>query len=329
MATVLGLHTAVKYEIDKTDSLDSVGFRPEEYDYWLNSAIREKVKRKFSGSGVKGEAFEQHQKRIDDLRTLVGTTSISVTRGTEDFDRPNVYKASLPSSYWFTISEEVQIVYPTATESTGNSNLTAGTWYKVEGGTISHDGTEYSDGDYFEAATTNYTIDSGSPSVYESTTKRQGITETTSDYYTFQLSNPYSEYIFYNKQAKPLRLFTQDQVILTTDGEYGITHYYLKYLKSPQEISVSTISSGNIEEGVLYDVTKDIVTYDGTDYNPGETFVGTSETDFTTTSGEVRKTIDLPQMVHDEIIKEAANMMLENTGNPRYQTHTIEERESE
>ena len=326
--TVLELHRAVRYEIDKTDSLDSVGFLPEEYDYWLNSAIINKVKSKFSGSGVKREAFEQNQKRIDDLRTLVKETSISTTKGSESYDISNVYKASLPStSYWFTLAEEADIVYKTGTSSVGTSNLTVGSYYKVEDGTITHDSTNYSDGEYFKASTTNYTESSGSPKVYLCTKKRVSINETTSDQFKFDFENPYNEYNFYNYEAKPLRLFRDNQVYLISDGNYGIANYYLTYLKKPQEISIDTITT--INSGTLYDVSENNITYNSTSYTPGDTFEGVdSETSFTG-SGEVRKTIDLPEHTHDEIVKEAANMMLENTENPRYQSHSIENMKSE
>jgi len=325
----------VKFEIDKTDSLDSVGFKPEEYDYWINSAIREKVKRKFSGSGVKGEAFEQSQKRIDDLRSLVRATQITVERSSDSYDRNSVYKASLPSSYWIGISEEVDIVYlidsPT---DVGNTSLVTGTWYKVvqvsgSGDTVTHDGTAYSNGDYFEAASTSYSESTAANTeVYECVRKRQGITEATAATYAFQAENPYSEHNFYRKRAHPLRLFEESDVMLTTDGNYGVAYYYIKYLKIPQYISIDTVDSGDIEEGIYYDVSVNDITYDGTTYNPGDVFLGTTETTFSG-SGEVRKTADLADVVLDEIIKEAANMMLENAQDPRYQTHTIETRQSE
>jgi len=325
--TVKTLHRAVRYEIDKTDSLDSVGFLPEEYDYWLNSAIINEVKSKFSGSGVSREAFEQNQKRIDDLRTLVVQTSISTTNESTKSDKPNVYKASLPSSsYWFTVGEEVDIVFKSSTEPV--DSLVIGEWYKVENGDITHDGTTYNSGDYFKATTENFsTSDSGE--VYECTIKREGITETTSDRYKFDYENPYNEYNLYEEDAKPLRLFREGEVHLITDGNYGVPNYYLTYLKRPQKISIDTVTSGNIEADVLYDVSVSSIDYNGDTYNPGDTFRGVDGVTSFSGTGEVRKTVDLPEHTHDEIVKEASNMMLENTGNPRYQTHSRENIKSE
>ena len=277
------MHTNLKLEIDKTDSLDSIGFETEELDYWLNSAIKSLVKTKYSGSGS-GEAFEQNQKRIDDLRTLVYEDDITVTRGTSSDDKPNSYKASISSTtetYWFTLSEEVDIVYQSSTTATASGFLVAGSVYKVSGD-IDYNSVNYTTGDYFIAVNgiTGYT-DNATSSVYLCTSVRQGITEITSDTYRQEIDNPYSEHVFENNKAKPLRLFRNTDVELITDGNYGVFTYYVRYLKKPDEVEFNTTNS------------------------------------------------DLPEHIHDEVVKLAANMILENTENPRYQTHTIEVNKTE
>ncbi len=276
--TISDMHINLKMEIDKTDTLDSVGFETEELDYWLNSAIRSFVRTRYKGSSsARGEAFEQNQKRIDDLRTLVEEEVITPSRGTDSSDKPNSYKASLPSSntYWFTLSEEVTIAYQTATTAATVSGLVVGSTYIVSGSVL-HDGNPYVDGDYFIATATTYT---GNPTgqVYLCAVKRQGITETTADTYTFHIDNPYSEYNFENYTARPLRLFKQGLVELVTDGNYGVTIYYIRYLYQPVEVDYSTPTN-----------------------------------------------CDLPEHTHDEIVKLAADMLLENTGDPRYRSHLNE-----
>lgn len=280
--TISDMHINLKLEIDKSDTLDSVGFETEELDYWLNSAIRSFAITRYKGSSsARGEAFEQNQKRIDDLRTLVEEEVIIPSRGTDSSDKPNSYKASLPSSnvYWFTLSEEVQIAYQTATTAAGISSLVVGSIYKVSGNVL-HAGNPYVDGDYFIATATTY---SGNPTgqVYLCSVKRQGITQTTADTYTFQLDNPYSEYYLENYLARPLRLFKQNEIELVTDGDYGIVNYYIRYLFQPAEVAYNTVNC------------------------------------------------DLPVHTHGEIVKMAADMILENTGNPRYRTHLNETLKSE
>lgn len=277
--TITEMHTNLKLEIDKTDSLDSIGFEDEELDYWINSAISSFVKTRYKGSGS-GEAFEQNQKRIDDLRTLVVEDNLTVIRGTENYDKPNSYRASLSSlseTYWFTSSEEVDIVYQSSTTTTITGSLVIGSIYLVSGsGTVTHNTVEYTDGDYFKAVNANWT-NVGTNEVFLCTIIRQGVCETTSDTYRQEIDNPYSEHIFENYKAKPLRLFKNSEVELITNGDYGIFYYYIRYIKKPVEVNLGTTTNS-----------------------------------------------DLPEHTHDEIIKLAANMILENTQNPRYQTHIRE-----
>ena len=76
--------------------------------YWINKATEKFVKTRYSGTNIKREGFEQSQKRIDDLRTLVKELTIDPdTNG----DKPNSLKFLLPDDYLFTIGEEVLISF--------------------------------------------------------------------------------------------------------------------------------------------------------------------------------------------------------------------------
>jgi hypothetical protein len=76
--------------------------------YWLNKAVEKFVKTRYSGVNYKGEGFEQTQKRIDDLRSLVKETSIIPT-GVGS--KPNSFIFTLPNDYLFTVGEEAVISY--------------------------------------------------------------------------------------------------------------------------------------------------------------------------------------------------------------------------
>ena len=84
--------------------------KPSSYEifYWINRAVETFVKTRWDGNNPKQEGFEQTQKRIDDLRTLVKEVSISTNSGTV---KPNSYTATLPNDYLFTLGEEVTISY--------------------------------------------------------------------------------------------------------------------------------------------------------------------------------------------------------------------------
>jgi hypothetical protein len=117
--TIQEMHTAVKLELDKTSALELPAFEPEEIDFWLNNAIRRFVKTRYSGINVKGESFEETQKRIDDLRTIVWnyrtTSDTTVDDGSSTY--PNAYIVKFPieasgygsEDYWLTVKEEAEI----------------------------------------------------------------------------------------------------------------------------------------------------------------------------------------------------------------------------
>lgn len=273
------MHTGVRLEIDKSGTLDSVGFEPSEIDYWLNTAISSLVKTKYSGSISTRGAFEQNQKRIDDLRALVeeATRDVSTTGAV----KPNCFVATLPSSplYWFTLGEEVDILIPITTSviGVGASALTVDNWYlaitEARNNSIS-----YTAGTYFKARGTG---DLTTGTVYPCTVKRQGVTQSTADTYRTQIDNPYSEHVLEGDEAKPLRLFRGDLIELITDGNYGVSQYYLRYLRQPAEVIYNTVSC------------------------------------------------DLSEHVHDEVVRLAANMILENIESQRYNTHSYEVRKTE
>jgi hypothetical protein len=76
--------------------------------YFINRAVEKFVKTRYSGMNIKGESFEETQKRIEDLRTLIIEVTISTSTNTT---KPNAYKADLPADYFITASEEVDIYY--------------------------------------------------------------------------------------------------------------------------------------------------------------------------------------------------------------------------
>jgi hypothetical protein len=110
------MHTNVKLELDKSSALELPSFEPEEIDFWLNMAIRKFVKTRYSGLNSKKQGFEQSQKRMDDLRTLVASDVIaSITLGGGSY--PNSRLHLLPSDYWFALQEEAAL-YITSTGAT-------------------------------------------------------------------------------------------------------------------------------------------------------------------------------------------------------------------
>ncbi len=76
--------------------------------YWINRAVERFVKSRYTGDNSTDKGFEQNQKRIDDLRTLVEEVTIGTSIGTY---KPNSYIATLPVDYLYLVGEESQISY--------------------------------------------------------------------------------------------------------------------------------------------------------------------------------------------------------------------------
>lgn len=75
----------------------SDGFnKPKSMDteWWLNRGLEKFWKTRYSGINYKSTGFEQDQKRIDDLRTLVTTKELVIERGSD-----SLYKVELPIDY--------------------------------------------------------------------------------------------------------------------------------------------------------------------------------------------------------------------------------------
>lgn len=274
------MHIDFDLELDKTSNLESPAFEPEEKDAWLNKAIRKFVKTRYSGINIKRESFEQTQKRIDDLRTLIREEELDCIVGGS---KKNSYIADLDDlfdEYWFTVGEEVLIGFLSLSDTAEivtSGSLKQNSVYFVVNDDIIYDTDTIDVGSYFIAtAETDYT---GDGDVIEMTSSLQGVTEITSDTYRSHIDNPYSYHILHYEEAKPLRLFIDNLVELITDGSYGVLKYYIRYLKAPAVVdSVSVV-----------------------------------EVD-----------CDLPEHTHDEIVKLAVSMALENIEQPRYQSHLNE-----
>ncbi len=106
------MHIAVKLEYDKTSALELPAFEPEEIDFWLNNAIRKFIKSRYGGTNPKGTSFEQTQKRIDDLRTLVEYESLSLGLGIDGTGvgaYPNSWSFDIPDDYMFSLEETCTI----------------------------------------------------------------------------------------------------------------------------------------------------------------------------------------------------------------------------
>ena len=105
------MHTAFKQGLDKFDSKDYPNLEAEEIDLVLNQAQESFVKQRYGYNNFKKEAFEQTQKRTEDLYTLVKSIRLSVLSNTDNNIDSNSVFVTLPVDHWITIQELTNITY--------------------------------------------------------------------------------------------------------------------------------------------------------------------------------------------------------------------------
>ena len=73
------MHTATSQGVDKINSLQADMLLPQEIDIEINKAQIKFINTKYTGNNAFRQGFEQSQKRIDDLRSLVREYAAPVT----------------------------------------------------------------------------------------------------------------------------------------------------------------------------------------------------------------------------------------------------------
>lgn len=166
--TISDMHVAVKLDLDKTSALDIPAFEPEEIDFWLNRAIRDFIKTRATGTNAKGESFEQTQKRIDDLRTVVDNAFVLLNA--YGVSKNNGYRGAITgvTDYWFSVSEEADITVDSTTTRVGVTECTQDEYRQMIDDPFSEHILHYGSakplrlfyGDYVELVSDgNYTVD--------------------------------------------------------------------------------------------------------------------------------------------------------------------------
>lgn len=110
------LQEAFELEINQ---LDSNLTKPvtSDIEYWLMAGLDKFIKTRYSGINFKRKGFEQDQKRIDDLRTLVINKTYNFTV------YPEEYTVSLPTDYMLTLGETAVIFSDNACWPVGTSGM--------------------------------------------------------------------------------------------------------------------------------------------------------------------------------------------------------------
>lgn len=212
------LQAAFELEINKIDSNLE---KPKSYDieYWLNRGLEEFYKTRYT-------EFEQNQKRIDDLRTLIDTkyyvldenmwNILTEKHGNIEAENDgsfvqevipndkiqpstqNKFYVYLPHNYMFLLGDTVGIVPVNEADIKCAQR-------DLEGNVIP------TYGDTIEA--TIETVDA-------------------------LLRNTLSEHRFKYLKARPIKTIENNKIVLISDGNYKIQNYKITYLRRPNNINI-------------------------------------------------------------------------------------------
>lgn len=158
---------------------------------FLNFGVDKFYKTRYSGINPKGKGFEQDQKRISDLISLVTVSRLHPKENKSMYK--NGWYCELPDYCTLVLGEDVTIT------STNKC------WELDENGNPIE--------------------------------KIVDVIECTQDNITSRLNNSLSEHRLHNNNARPLRIFAENIVLLVTDGNYDIVEYRITYLRTPLPIN--------------------------------------------------------------------------------------------
>ena len=103
---VTEMHLAIRQGVDKINSLQADMLLSQEIDIELNKSLSRFVNTKYGRNNIYRQGFEQSQKRIDDLRTLVTEFENSVTYKGAHNSNFFIDQFKLPSDYLYLVNQK-------------------------------------------------------------------------------------------------------------------------------------------------------------------------------------------------------------------------------
>ena len=105
------MHLAIQQGVDKINSLQADMLLSEEIDIELNKSMSRFINTKYGHNNKYREGFEQSQKRIDDLRSLVREYEAPVTFKEQYNNSIWIDKFRLPSDYMYLVNQRSEIIH--------------------------------------------------------------------------------------------------------------------------------------------------------------------------------------------------------------------------
>ena len=219
------LQEAFEIEINKIDANFE---KPKSIDieYWLNKGLEKFYKTRYSGINYKSTGFEQDQKRIDDLRSLIETQQYTLDDDTYYLIQQNGSKIKLHSGD--SLINELQTCDKIHAQDKTTFYVQLPKHYVLLLGDtagvvpLNAADIECAEKDEFGNVIPKYS----------------DTLEATVETVDRIKNNSLSEYHFKYLRARPIRLQDGDKIVLFTDGNYCVKEYKITYLRYPNKIDI-------------------------------------------------------------------------------------------
>ena len=249
------MHIMFKVLVDKNDTISTPNFLSEEVDLFLNLAIKQFSKDRYSGNNPKRTAFEQSEKRRNDLKNLISRTLITTGEKLDDF-RPNHRFFALPTSgaekYWLSLAESVRnvIIDCNTTQIKSGEVLVSGTYYVLTEGSATYNGTVYTAPDYIQGNGAIITLSTGTV-LTKGTISEAVVFPITLDQLSNALRDPFNK----PSHNSVLRLTTGNYAEIIGSKDFISMALDLRYFRQPIEVSYD----GNVDCDLSESVHEEIV----------------------------------------------------------------------
>ena len=142
---VFEMHLAIQQGVDKINSLQADMLLSEEIDIELNKSLYKFISTKYGRNNQYQKGFEQSQKRIDDLRSLVKEFSGPATYKEQLTNTIWVDKFQLPSDYMYLVNQRSEVLHNDCSPVEWYFSNNDPTAYMIIPMTNFHDGTHFVD----------------------------------------------------------------------------------------------------------------------------------------------------------------------------------------
>ena len=198
------MHLAVQQGVDKINSFQADTLLSEEIDLELNKAINKFINLKYGKNNIYGKAFEESQKRVDDLRVLIKDIDLSIKYKEVTVNNIFTYfSQDLPDDYRFLLKGLANVSHKSTCKPLNSKEQ------EVEG----------------------YLNETDSDAIH----RKSPIKFIQQDDILAILSDPFNT----TKKEKPLIPIEHDSIVVYTNDIFIIDSVKLTYIKNPVEVSLS------------------------------------------------------------------------------------------